>query len=258
MFENYIAKRPSSRRPWRTIILSVSAIGHAGFAAALLIVGMWQVDKLTLPKQQPVLVSSLPPPHTQLSEPPSNRIKIPPHRKTTSSQPIRERVQSDQQSAEESDVELGVPNTEEYGEQGDTGGQGRSGSGRGSLDMNDDSPHVPMLPAPKSPPPPQPIDIPAHALDGTRVSGNAQIQPPAPVLMAMSRDGTHRLQGTIKICIDRRGQVSSVDILDSTGHESYDSKLLNEMRSWRYRPYQANGEAIPVCSSITFIYVLKD
>jgi hypothetical protein len=44
-------------------------------------------------------------------------------------------------------------------------------------------------------------------------------------------------------------------MVKSTGFPAYDSKISNTIHGeWRYRPYNVNGKAVPVCTAVTFIY----
>jgi len=44
-------------------------------------------------------------------------------------------------------------------------------------------------------------------------------------------------------------------MLKSTGFPAYDSKIQTKIRGeWRYKPYNVNGKAVPVCTAVTFIY----
>ena len=56
------------------------------------------------------------------------------------------------------------------------------------------------------------------------------------------------------MCLSSGGSVDKLQVLKSTGYAAYDSKIKSTMRSWRYRPFKVNGRAVPVCTSVTFIY----
>lgn len=43
-------------------------------------------------------------------------------------------------------------------------------------------------------------------------------------------------------------------LLKSCDFPDYDAKLIRELHHWAYRPYQVNGQDVPVCTSVTFIY----
>jgi hypothetical protein len=45
--------------------------------------------------------------------------------------------------------------------------------------------------------------------------------------------------------------------LKGTGFANYDTIIETGMARWRYKPYQVNGKAVPVCTAVTFIYSQK-
>lgn len=114
--------------------------------------------------------------------------------------------------------------------------------------------------APPPPPPPPPPPSPAQnvaptVLDSYRIAGDKYILPDDITKTEISRSGKDRVVGSLKLCVDITGKVSSVSQLKSTGYSAYDSKLQNTIRgTWRYKPYEVNGRAVPVCTAVTFIY----
>ena len=92
-----------------------------------------------------------------------------------------------------------------------------------------------------------------RALEAQRISGTTQVQPPNDVNIKIRRSGKPAI-GTFKMCLTATGSVKSVRKLKSTGFPKYDSKLSRTMRKWRYRPFKVNGRAVPVCTSVTFVY----
>ena len=66
-----------------------------------------------------------------------------------------------------------------------------------------------------------------------------------------------KLAGAFKLGLTDNGGIASVHQLKSTGFSAYDAKIQREMRTWRYRPFVVNGKAVPVCTSVTFIYSQK-
>lgn len=103
--------------------------------------------------------------------------------------------------------------------------------------------------APTGPPPT--LTIAPSVLRRLLVSGDAAIQPSAPVRLLMLRDGVTRIDAVVKLCIGTDGAVRSVTLLRSTKYADYDSALVSEVRGWRYRPYQRDGVAQTVCSTVT-------
>jgi TonB family protein len=95
-------------------------------------------------------------------------------------------------------------------------------------------------------------------VEGRRIAGDPQIAAPESVRRQMSQDHQGRAVGTVKMCLDRDGNVSSLRVLRSTGYSQYDELLTSRMRGWRYRPYQlSSGAAVPVCTAVTFVYLLR-
>jgi TonB family protein len=100
--------------------------------------------------------------------------------------------------------------------------------------------------------------VPPGLVEGRRISGDPQIAAPESVRRQMGLDRQGRAVGTVKMCLDRHGNVSSLRVLRSTGYSQYDQLLTSRMRGWRYRPYQlSDGSAVPVCTAVTFVYLLR-
>lgn len=99
--------------------------------------------------------------------------------------------------------------------------------------------------------------IPPTVLQGLRISGETQVHAPDTTKTMMLRDGKERTSGTLKLCIQTDGLISSVSVAVSTKYDAYDAKLLAAARSWRYKPYTVNGTPMPVCGMVTFIYTIR-
>jgi TonB family protein len=100
----------------------------------------------------------------------------------------------------------------------------------------------------------QPVQVAPSALRGRRISGEEQIVPPDDIKQQIRRDGNPALSATMEVCISAAGVVASVGVLASSGYPSYDERILDRMRSWRYQPYLVGGRAVPACSTVRFIY----
>lgn len=110
-------------------------------------------------------------------------------------------------------------------------------------------------PLPPPPPPPTPTqNVPPTLLESLRISGSKRIAPDARMKADMLAAGKTKVVASMKMCLDDRGNVSSVSQLKSSGFTAYDRKLMTEMRQWLYRPYKVNGKATTVCTAVTFIY----
>ena len=65
------------------------------------------------------------------------------------------------------------------------------------------------------------------------------------------------LDVAVKLCLSAAGEPTSVAFLRGTGFPAADDKIRAEMNAWRYRPYRADGQAVPVCMAINFVYLLE-
>jgi hypothetical protein len=92
-------------------------------------------------------------------------------------------------------------------------------------------------------------------LRGRRLSGDIDVSPPNKVKDAMARVRARSVAmvGSLRFCVTTSGLVADVGFNLSTGSASYDRKLLDSVRQWRYRPY-VDGAPKPFCSAVTFIY----
>lgn len=101
---------------------------------------------------------------------------------------------------------------------------------------------------------PAPKVVPQIALESLRISGNKQIHPPTDVITKITHS-RRRVVTVVKMCLDMSGNVTTLSMLKSSGYQSYDTKIKSEIHKWKYRPFLVNGKAVPVCTSVTFIYV---
>jgi hypothetical protein len=99
-----------------------------------------------------------------------------------------------------------------------------------------------------------PTNVPPTLLETHRISGNKQIVPDADTQLEILRSGKDKVVGSYKMCLTVDGTVSVVSQLKSTGFSAYDGRIIGEMKTWKYRPYEVNGRAAPVCTAVTFIY----
>ena len=110
-------------------------------------------------------------------------------------------------------------------------------------------------PASALPPFEPPLTVPPTVLEGSRISGEKEILPDDATVKAIELAGQERLVGSVKLCLTAAGTIQSVAAIKSTGFVDYDRTIQNTIRSqWRYRPYEVDGKAVPVCTAVTFIY----
>ncbi len=126
-----------------------------------------------------------------------------------------------------------------------------AGAPRGACAMtrltaaSDPSPEVLPYPAPASEPGEEdPLLLVAGAL--VHVTGNDRILPDPP------DQDVPGLAGTFRICIDRKGNVSSVFPVNATGLRDYDRKIELVVRGWTYRPLRDANGPIAACTIQTF------
>jgi hypothetical protein len=97
--------------------------------------------------------------------------------------------------------------------------------------------------------------VPPTALEASRIAGEKLISPDDVTKTEINRSGKDRVVGTFKLCITVDGAIQNVTMMKSTGFATYDTKIQGTIRSsWRYRPFNVNGKAVPVCTAVTFIY----
>ena len=137
-----------------------------------------------------------------------------------------------------------------------------SGSGESPLPGNCTNPQCdeqnpPVVEQPKVELPKVTRRLPPLDLAKARISGREDLQPPEHVKRQMIEDERRKSTATFELCVDESGAVSKVRMLVSTKYADYDNLLGGAIRSWRYRPQVANGVAVSVCSTVTFIYSIK-
>ena len=97
--------------------------------------------------------------------------------------------------------------------------------------------------------------VPSKRLEARRTSGEEHIQPPGSVVKLMASNRVGRIGAQFRICLSAAGRVADINLLVSSGYPRYDRKLFEKMQAWRYRPLRVDGKPIPVCSSVTFVYL---
>jgi hypothetical protein len=90
--------------------------------------------------------------------------------------------------------------------------------------------------------------------EGRRISGEKMIAPDDAIKTLIQRSRYDRVTGTFRVCLDEAGSVETIVPLRSTGYASYDRKITGGILTWKYSPYLVDGEAVPVCTAVTFIY----
>lgn len=111
----------------------------------------------------------------------------------------------------------------------------------------------PPPPPPPPPPPAPPSIVSAKTLEANRISGEKNIVPDDVTRTAMAQRGGE-FTGVFKVCVAPDGSVAKVSLMQSTGFPSYDQKIINQIRAWRYQPFTARDAPSLVCAAMVFIY----
>ena len=124
----------------------------------------------------------------------------------------------------------------------------------------DKAPSVEVLPLPPPPsrakrPPLSMSQRKFHDLvEGKRISGEKLIVPDDDTKWEIRRLRLHRIEGRYRVCVDDTGHVESVLPMFATGFPAYDRDILAAIQRWVYAPYMIDGQPVPVCTAVTFIY----
>lgn len=117
------------------------------------------------------------------------------------------------------------------------------------------------LPPPKSKFVRPPLSLAQRAfvtlMEGKRIAGRRTIVPDDATKPEIAKYRGQEIKGSFRVCLDVEGRVESVLPMRSTGFPAYDRDLLTGIATWRYSPYSINGEAVPVCTAVTFIYLQR-
>jgi periplasmic protein TonB len=239
MFDNYVGAKLARRSKWVSVLIAVSIIAHAGVGSALVVHSFWVIEKLEPPDTELALGAPPPPPPPPPagSSKPKTDVKKTVHKvkETVQPDPTKKPDPSTQVESEDEGVEGGVEGGVVGGVLG--GVEGGVLGGVGEQPAKAEEPKI----------------VPQVALEAQRISGEKDIQPPNDVATTISRSGKG-VVGVVKMCLTSGGSVQKLNVLKSTGYPGYDNKIKTKMREWRYRPFMVNGKAVPVCTSVTFIY----
>lgn len=263
MFDRITSPR-SRRSRWVSLAISASVLGHLAAGGALLMVTLWQVDKLTVDSPGTVYVAAagLPGP---VGEPPPPPAPAP--AETVEKVATDEITQPDPDPVVvEDDIAVATGPASPDGEVGGHADGVANGTGTTPFGMNGgggDGPgdalgRLERRDPPEPEEPAEPEVVPPGVIEGRLLSGNTHIEAPESVRVDMIHAGLRQLVGAFKLCLDARGRVSHMSVIDTTDYPAYDAKLMSEMKRWRYVPYEIGGQAVPVCTAITVVYRLVD
>lgn len=119
-----------------------------------------------------------------------------------------------------------------------------------------DAPSTKPLPSAPAPVPIEAGDravIPIKLL-GDMTEGEMLIAPTDAEKTAIGRYKLSPLIGTVFLCIDETGAVTTSLISRTTRFRTYDHRLQQGVLKWRFKPYLIAGKPEPVCAVATFAY----
>jgi hypothetical protein len=247
MFERFVNSRKPARGRGRFAV--VSATIHAAAITALVVHGFWNIDKLPGPVTDLVVASAMAPPPPP---PPAGAKRIESQEKSARKvikeavQPERQREFDKLESAADSN-QVGEPGGEDGGQAGGTPG----GSKFGMITDNACLGCTGTGESAGSPAAKRQF-VPQAALAANLISGETQVTMPDGDLAAAHRQGKKVVTASVKLCLTAAGAVKSVDFVKRSGFSGYDAKIRSKMRGWKYRPFQVNGRAVPVCTAVNF------
>jgi len=244
MFENFERAKHKKLPVWAAPLMIGAIVAHVFGFGAMWVKSMWSIEKLEPPKGE-IGLSVAPPPPPPPPPPPGGKKPDTPKQNKPKKIKVQEPVQPVKQEEKPPEPEA----SEETGEEGGVEGGVAGGVAGGSLEG------VPTnLPPPPPPPPAPPQNVAPTALEASRIAGEKLIAPDDVTKTEIARSGKTKIVASVKLCINVNGGIDSMRILKSTGFPAYDQKIQREMQKWRYRPFQVNGKAAPVCTAVTFIY----
>jgi protein TonB len=247
MFGNYQEAKHRKMPKWGPPLLTGAVIFHIALFLSMWIKTIWDIEQLDRPKTSIDLAVAPPPP----PPPPPPKGGAKPHDVQITPKKIKVKdivqpVKIEKQEVKEVE-DKGDPNGEEGGVEGGVVGGVVGGDLNGVMGA--------PPPPPPPPPPAPPQNVPPTMLEGSRIAGEKMIYPSDVTKTEIQRSGKTRLIGSFKLCLTVAGEIQSVNMLKSTGFPAYDSAILSTIRStWRYKPYNVNGRAVPVCTAVTFVY----
>ena len=254
MFDNYVGAKTTHTSAWTVELVIGAVILHIFAGAALMVKTWWSIEELDRPNRSSISSASSAPPPPPPPAGGSKKIE----KKTPKVKKVKEVTQVDERKvkpkvepedsndndSETEGVEGGVEGGVVGGVVGGVIGGVEGGQLGGTLGGD----------PPPPPPPNEPTIVQQVALEGSRISGEKMIQPPSAAATAFQRSGK-RAVAVVKMCLNASGSVKSLKMLKSSGQATYDAKIKSKMRLWKYRPYKVNGKSVPVCTSVTFVYI---
>jgi protein TonB len=227
-----------SRPSWkRRVLLIGSLLAHGAVVVALLVASWLHVAEITPPLLAVMFVPTPPPP------PPQVPGKSPEHKRPAMNTPHRAPTvvpqSQPQPQASPSPVE-DTPGTADGPPSGTPGGSGPPEGIPGGTSPS----QVPTVSAPA----PRPRNVSPHQLDTEKIAG---ADPHLPEFVKNARRGMADTRFVARLCVDRGGSVSRVDVLQ--GIPGADEPIIRTLRGWQYKP-----QPVPVCFVGNFVFNIAE
>jgi len=96
--------------------------------------------------------------------------------------------------------------------------------------------------------------VPPAEAASARVEGTDAIVAPPEVQRAMRDAGETQLLAVLRVFIGVDGDVTEATLARSSGHVAFDKKLVDTIRSWRYRPFWKEhlGRAVETMTTVSY------
>ena len=227
-----------------------SIVFHVGLVVALLFLGAWHLDKLDAGKNR-VTIGYVPQP-----PPASEGSPAPKTAKPFVHKHIVHELVTPPETPVKPDTTAATDSTD--GPPGNGLGSG-SGDGSGTGPGTTDGPCVADCgpPVVEKPVEQKKVILPPTVLMGLRIAGDTQMQPSGATKSDMQFRQVEKLNATFQVCLDPSGNVASSRQLHPTGYAEYDDTLKAGIATWRYKPYMVNGQGIPACGIVSFVYTMR-
>ncbi|MCP4446506.1 MAG: hypothetical protein GY811_14345 [Myxococcales bacterium] len=220
----------TTRSRGKRVLAIGSALIHVALGGMLIAMGSWEISEIGRPNCGVAMATTTMPPLGGAEAKPAGK-KVERAKKL-----VRESRQPSQASDEEVKTGGGDSATRTDGQGGDPNAPGEGPPGAGSvggelcLDLDSCGKAMPSVPKAKDEPKTKMLP-PTVLSELTRVVGDPQIQPPSSTQNELRQAQQERAVVVVKMCLDRAGAVER-----------------------RYRPHRAGGDAILICTHVTFIY----
>jgi Gram-negative bacterial TonB protein C-terminal len=99
--------------------------------------------------------------------------------------------------------------------------------------------------------------IPPSELEALRTGGDKTPKLPGNTKTIARRDGVKRITMAAEVCVGTDGHVSSAQLLKGSDYGEANDAVLASIRQWKFRPYEAGGGAMPVCTGVVLNYAVE-